>query len=77
MNTDDLTETSQNFRDKAQQATEAMRQNLAEWQRKATENARRAAEFTDNYVHENPWPVIGGVALGCFILGLLVGRSRD
>ena len=77
MNSDDLTQTSESFREKAQHATEAMKQNLAEWQRKATENARRAAQVTDNYVHENPWPVIGCVALGCFILGVLVGRSRD
>jgi len=77
MNSDELPQTSENFREKAQQATEAMGQNLAEWQRKATENARRAAQFTDEYVHENPWPVIGCVALGCFVLGVLVGRSRD
>ena len=77
MNSDDLTQTSESFREKAQQATEAMRQNLAELQRKATENARRAAQATDDYVHENPWPGIGCVALGCFILGVLVGRSRD
>ena len=38
--------------------------------------ARQAAEFTDDYVHENPWAIIGAAAaLGVF-LGVLLGR-RD
>ncbi len=30
----------------------------------------------DKMVRRNPWPYIGGVALGVFILGALQGRSK-
>jgi ElaB/YqjD/DUF883 family membrane-anchored ribosome-binding protein len=36
--------------------------------------ARQAADFTDGYVHENPWRAIGvGAAIG-LLIGYLVSR---
>jgi uncharacterized membrane protein len=48
-----------------------------EWQRRVLENSRKAAGSAHVYVHENPWPVIGSVAALFFVLGLVVGLSRD
>ena len=48
-----------------------------EWQDRATESTHRAAKATDEYVHENPWTVIASVGAACFLIGFLVGRSRD
>ena len=59
-------ETAGQFRDKAQ-----------EWQRRATETARNASRAADDYVHENPWAVVGSVAAVCFVVGFLIGRSGD
>ena len=67
----------QDFGSKVQEKARAFQETAQEWQRRATETTRRAAQATDSYVHENPWSVIGMVALGFFALGLLMGRSRD
>jgi len=68
---------TQNLGSKVQQKARQLQETAQEWQRRATESTRRAAEAADAYVHENPWPVIGSVALGFFALGFLLGRSRD
>ena len=62
---------------KIQQKARQFQQTAQDWQRRATESTRRAAEAADQYVHENPWPVIGSVGLAFFALGFLLGRSRD
>jgi len=80
MNIDDISEkgsdwqqTASTIKDKARAFQEA----AAQWQRQATEATRKAAQATDAYVHENPWTVIAGVGVACFVIGFLVGRSRD
>lgn len=44
----------------------------------ASESVERGREIygnVDSSVRSNPWPVIGGVALGTFALGFIFGRS--
>jgi ElaB/YqjD/DUF883 family membrane-anchored ribosome-binding protein len=36
--------------------------------------ARRAAEMTDDYVHDNPWSSIGAAAALGLLVGVLIGR---
>jgi ElaB/YqjD/DUF883 family membrane-anchored ribosome-binding protein len=43
----------------------------------AMERTTAAARATDQYVHENPWPLIAGAAAIGFVLGLLVNRDHD
>jgi ElaB/YqjD/DUF883 family membrane-anchored ribosome-binding protein len=50
------------------------RARLVEFERRATEQARAAAETTDAYVHEHPWRVAGFTALLGVAVGLLIGR---
>jgi ElaB/YqjD/DUF883 family membrane-anchored ribosome-binding protein len=38
---------------------------------------REAAETTDQYVHENPWKVVGIAAAFGFVLGLLMAPRSD
>jgi ElaB/YqjD/DUF883 family membrane-anchored ribosome-binding protein len=41
-----------------------------------TEKVRDFASRVDQDVHRNPWPFLGGAALGSLLLGFLLGRSR-
>ncbi len=38
------------------------------------QRAKAAANATNGYVHENPWPSIGVAAGVAFVAGLLIGR---
>jgi ElaB/YqjD/DUF883 family membrane-anchored ribosome-binding protein len=42
--------------------------------RVATLRGRQAAAATDDYVHANPWPVIGAAAGIGVLLGILLSR---
>jgi ElaB/YqjD/DUF883 family membrane-anchored ribosome-binding protein len=39
------------------------------------ERSRDMAGAVDKQVRSNPWPVIGGVAVGSLVLGIVLGRS--
>jgi ElaB/YqjD/DUF883 family membrane-anchored ribosome-binding protein len=46
------------------------------WQARAADNAKRALNGADSFVHEKPWPVIGAVAILSLAVGLLLARTR-
>ena len=50
---------------------------LRDLQGMATERAGAAVRATDEYAHENPWPLIGAAAAVGFILGVIVSSGRD
>ena len=41
------------------------------------ERAKQMASDVDEKVKENPWPYIGGVAIGGLLLGFILGASRN
>lgn len=41
------------------------------------EKAKEIAENVDESVHKNPWPYIGGVAVGALLLGFILGRKTS
>lgn len=60
---------------KRMQASLAVAKNrLLELQTTVTDGARAAATTTDEYVHENPWLVIGASAAVGVIVGFLIAR---
>ena len=88
MKTNELTEKTEGWQQEAKEATQDLRSKFQEkasnlqdtaqeWLRRANEASRKAAKATDDYVHENPWPVIGSVAVASLLLGFILGRSRD
>ena len=77
MNKNDLTEKAQDWQEQAEDTVDELQDRAQEWQDRAKETARRAAENANVYVRDNPWTIIGSVALVALALGILLGRSRD
>jgi ElaB/YqjD/DUF883 family membrane-anchored ribosome-binding protein len=55
----------------------AARQRMRELPAAAYERTTAAARATDEYVHENPWPLIGAAAAIGFLIGFLVRGDSD
>jgi ElaB/YqjD/DUF883 family membrane-anchored ribosome-binding protein len=55
----------------------AARQRVRELGGAAYESTTRAARVTDEYVHENPWALIGAAAAVGFVVGLLARGDRN
>lgn|SRR5512147_545108 len=47
---------------------------LQELESDAVDRAKAAARYTDDFVHDNPWQVIGAAAAIGFLAGLLMNR---
>jgi ElaB/YqjD/DUF883 family membrane-anchored ribosome-binding protein len=44
--------------------------------RQGEEKFRRVVADVDKQLHENPWPIVTGVAAGCLLLGFIMGTSK-
>lgn len=54
-----------------------IRERVSRLERDAGDRVRRTVARGNRYVHEQPWVVLGGVAVAAFLVGLLGGRARD
>lgn len=43
----------------------------------AIDGGREAIQFVDSSLRRNPWPIIGGVALGALLVGIAMGNERN
>ena len=65
------------LRSSLEKRLKATKERLSEFQEVAVERTTAAAKATDEYVHENPWTVIG-VATGVgVIIGLMLSSMID
>jgi len=65
-----------NLRAQVEEKLGAAKQRLQELSDDAMDRSKAAARATDDYVHDNPWQVVGvAVAIG-FVFGMLVNRDR-
>ena len=55
---------------------ETIRSKAQETYSRGKEKARDLAKDMDGRVRRNPWPVLGGTALGFLVLGFFFSRSR-
>lgn len=66
---EDANEVVRDIGSKVEANLQSARASLTKAQETVSTQARYAADYTDQYVHENPWKSIGFAA----VLGLLVG----
>ena len=61
-------------RDRLEESVKATRARIAEMEDAVVAQTKAAAQATDQYVHENPWPSIGIAAVAGLVVGVLLGR---
>ena len=67
----------ENLTDQIEQGVRSGRYSWAQIQDAVVTRTREAAETTDQYVHENPWKVVGIAAGLGFVMGLLMAPRSD
>jgi ElaB/YqjD/DUF883 family membrane-anchored ribosome-binding protein len=70
----DASERAVKARTRAEESLRNARIRIGEMEQQLLAQAKAAAQATNGYVHENPWPSIGVAAGVAFVAGLLVGR---
>jgi len=63
-------------RDRLQASLSTARERVSGMEEAVIAKSKAAAQATDEYVHENPWPSIGVVAAIGVVVGILLGSSR-
>jgi len=57
-------------------AAEKVKEQAEKTYAEGKEKVIELASVVDDTVHKNPWPYLGGTALGFLVLGFIFGRSR-
>jgi len=70
----DASERAAKARAHAEESLHRARIRMQEMEQHVAARAREAAQKTNEYVHENPWPSMGVAAGVGFVIGLLIGR---
>lgn len=73
---EDAGEVVRDIGSKVEANLQSARASLTKAQDAMTEQARYAADYTDQYVHENPWKSIGFAAVVGLLIGILVSGRR-
>ena len=63
-------------RDRLQASLSTARECVSDMEQAVIAKSKAAAQATDEYIHENPWPSIGVVAAIGVVVGILIGSSR-
>jgi ElaB/YqjD/DUF883 family membrane-anchored ribosome-binding protein len=61
-------------RERLEESVKATRARIAQMEEAVVAQTKAAAQATDQYVHENPWPSIGVAAAAGLLVGVLLGR---
>ena len=69
----DLSKTINEGEDKLKKAAGDAQKRLKQGQ----EQLQQLVAQADKQLHENPWPIVAGVAVGCLFLGFFAGNVRS
>jgi ElaB/YqjD/DUF883 family membrane-anchored ribosome-binding protein len=72
---DDFSRTMDQGEEKLKNVAEEAQKRIKQGQ----EQVQQLISQADKQLHENPWPIVAGVAVGCLFLGFFAGniKSRD
>jgi ElaB/YqjD/DUF883 family membrane-anchored ribosome-binding protein len=73
---EDANEVVRDIGSKVDSNMQSAKESLVRAQDAVTERARYAADYTDQYVHENPWKSIGFAAVVGLLIGVLMSGRR-
>jgi ElaB/YqjD/DUF883 family membrane-anchored ribosome-binding protein len=73
---EDANEVVRDIGSKVEANLQSARASLTKAQEAVTAQARYAADYTDQYVHENPWKSIGFAAVVGLLIGVLMSGRR-
>lgn len=76
---DKIGEFSRNAQQGIQQGEEKLKAAASEAQKRLKQGQEQVQQLitqADKQLHENPWPIVAGVAAGCLLLGFLAGNAR-
>lgn len=62
------------LRGRIERRLESARRRAGDLQHEAAEQMRRAADATDDFVHDHPWQAVGAAAALGVVVGMLIGR---
>jgi ElaB/YqjD/DUF883 family membrane-anchored ribosome-binding protein len=77
---DKIGEFSRNAQHGIQQGEEKLRSAASETQKRLKQGQEQVQQLisqADKQLHENPWPIVAGVAVGCLFLGFFAGNVRS
>jgi len=77
---DTYTKEKQDFSKTIEQGEEKLKSTAFDVQRQLKQGQEQVQQLisqADKQLHENPWPVVAGVAVSCLFLGFIVGTSRS
>jgi ElaB/YqjD/DUF883 family membrane-anchored ribosome-binding protein len=73
---EDANEVVRDIGSKVDSNVQSAKESIVRAQDAVTERARYAADYTDQYVHENPWKSIGFAAVVGLLIGVLMSGRR-
>ena len=73
---EDANEVVRDIGSKVEANLQSARAGLTKAQEAVSQQARYAADYTDQYVHENPWKSIGFAAVVGLLVGILMNGRR-
>jgi ElaB/YqjD/DUF883 family membrane-anchored ribosome-binding protein len=73
---EDANEVVRDIGSKVDSNVQSAKESIVRAQDAVTERARYAADYTDQYVHENPWKSIGLAAVVGLLIGVLMSGRR-
>jgi ElaB/YqjD/DUF883 family membrane-anchored ribosome-binding protein len=73
---EDANEVVRDIGSKVESNMQSAKASMTRAQEAMTERARYAADYTDQYVHENPWKSIGFAAVVGLLIGILMNGRR-
>jgi ElaB/YqjD/DUF883 family membrane-anchored ribosome-binding protein len=73
---EDASEVVRDIGSKVETNLQSARAGVARAQQAVSDQAQYAADYTDQYIHENPWKSIGFAAVVGLLIGVLMSSRR-